>query len=1208
MIQPLSFNVKGMTCTSCEMLIKEELEGVKGVSGIAINHKTGKGSLMYDPASVTGDMIRKAVKNAGYEAILPDMPKTNGNGLSKNTLLFKEAAKETPLKVTIQTKIEAKGKVLQDENNNLVFDGEFDSNSATKVTLPKGIEERSKEYLENVFRSINFSTLLDRTSQSSSQSLPNGKANAISAQAHEDDEEYEEADENKRIQLALSGMHCTSCAHIIERGLRKVEGVKEAHVNFAAEKATVTFDESLAAEDDLIKAVNKSGYKAAVFDADDTEYEAKRRKEEIKMQTFKFVISFLLSLPMLYFMLFDFFTWIPGRTFVLPYIGVVSFLLAAPVQFIIGASFYKGMWSALRMKTFNMDSLIAIGTTVAFVYSAINYFLYVNTTGSLLGLNGEKIPDLYFETAAFLITFVVLGKLLEAKAKGRTSDAIKKLMGLQAKTARVIRNGVAQDISIDEVVAGDVILVRPGEKVPVDGVIIKGSSAVDESMITGESLPVEKNIEDTVIGGTINKTGSYEFKATKVGAETTLAQIIRLVEDAQGSKAPIQAFADRISAWFVPAVILIAILTFVVWYFFLGASLAFALMAFTAVIVIACPCALGLATPTAIMVGTGKGAEHGILVKGGEPLEAANKINAIVFDKTGTLTKGKPEVTDIIPLSGMDEDDLLAIAASLEKQSEHPLAEAIYTYAQDEDIELAEGQNFSAIPGHGVQGDVEGTTYYFGNRKLISDIVGLPVEKLNRKMSRLEEQGKTVMVLASKDEIIGMIGVADTVKETSKEAVDKLKKMGIEVYMITGDNERTARAIASQVGITNVLAEVLPEDKANEVKKLQDAGKKVAMVGDGINDAPALAQADLGIAMGSGTDVAMETGGIVIIKNDLRDVVHALQLSKQTMSKIKQNMFFALFYNVIGIPVAARVFMGLGLVLKPELAGLAMALSSVSVVGNSLLLRNFKPGRRNYISSIAPLIMMILFTALFIQFARFSSNMAKAEGMDTKISQEAMKQASGLLTSGATRINFANGEPKLFVEANSDEVTTLKVKEGTNTLGKDEMIVGYEEAMIMKKEKLIEKPGDILSNFFGVPQMKVVGILEPTGTNLDYFHIINNETFNTVTTGGNVQVVAAPDGSTKLFYFINNNTPEKIANEIKADGINPIYIGGKTYYPVAIGAEEAKMMQKENLFKNEGDTIAPFFGNNIIVSNVLPETKTTLDRMHFVKEGFTISQ
>ncbi|MEK7458770.1 MAG: copper-translocating P-type ATPase, partial [Patescibacteria group bacterium] len=517
--------------------------------------------------------------------------------------------------------------------------------------------------------------------------------------------------------------------------------------------------------------------------------------------------------------------------------------------------------------------------------------------------------------------------------------AIQKLLGLQAKTARVVRDGETVDIPIDHVVKGDIVLVRPGEKVPVDGEIRKGSSAVDESMITGESLPVEKHEGDTVIGGTINKNGSFEFIATRVGGETTLAQIIRLVEDAQGSKAPIQAIADRISAYFVPGVIIIAVLTFVVWFFFLNAPLSFALMAFTAVIVIACPCALGLATPTAIMVGTGKGAEYGILVKGGEPLEQACKVNVIVFDKTGTLTKGKPEVTDIISLSDLDEDTVLELSASLEKQSEHPLAEAIYSYAQEEELSITDAQNFTAIPGHGIQGDIDGTTYYMGNRKLISDVVGLPVERLNRKMSRLEEQGKTVMILATKKKVLGLVGVADTVKETSKEAVEKLLKMGIGVYMITGDNTRTAQAIASQVGITNVLAEVLPQDKANEVKKLQETGKKVAMVGDGINDAPALAQADLGIAMGSGTDVAMETGGIVIIKNDLRDVVHAISLSKATMSKIKQNMFFALFYNVAGIPIAARVFAGIGLVLKPELAGLAMALSSISVVGNSLLLR-----------------------------------------------------------------------------------------------------------------------------------------------------------------------------------------------------------------------------------------------------------------------------
>jgi len=781
----------------------------------------------------------------------------------------------------------------------------------------------------------------------------------------------------KRVSLSLSGMHCTSCALIIEKSLNKVAGVKEAHVNFAAEKASIVFDETSVKPGALIEAVKNTGYLATVLDEKDTEFESKKRKQEIKDLFNKFTISFLFSLPMIYFMLFDFFPWFPGTKLLLPYVGIVSFILSTPVQFIMGRGFYRGMWSALRMKTFNMDSLIAIGTSVAYFYSVINYIFYYLSTKSLIGLGGEKIPELYFETAAFLITFVILGKWLEAQAKGRTSDAIKKLMGLQAKTARVLRNGQTLDIPIDQVVHDDIILVRPGEKVPVDGIIVKGSSAVDESMITGESLPVEKQVNDTVVGGTMNKVGSFEFKATRVGSETTLSQIIRLVEEAQGSKAPIQDFADKISAYFVPAVIGIAIITFIIWYFVLGATLSFALMAFTAVIVIACPCALGLATPTAIMVGTGKGAEYGMLIKGGEPLEAACKINTIVFDKTGTLTKGKPEVTNVIPFKEMDEDEVLAVAASLEKQSEHPLAEAIYTYADEEGLALSLVEGFKAVPGHGVRGLINGVEYYFGNRKLMSDIVGLSTEKIHRKMSRLEEQGKTVMILANKTDILGLIGVADTVKETSKEAVEKLKKLGIEVYMITGDNERTAKAIASQVGITNVLAEVLPEDKAKNVKKLQDEGKRVAMVGDGINDAPALAQANLGVAMGSGTDVAMEAGGIVIIKNDLRDVANAIDLSKTTMNKIKQNMFFALFYNVMGIPVAARLFAGIGLVLKPELAGLAMALSSISVVTNSLLLRGYKPGKKNYLSAIAPVVMILLFSFMFFEFARLSSGMMK---------------------------------------------------------------------------------------------------------------------------------------------------------------------------------------------------------------------------------------
>lgn len=788
--------------------------------------------------------------------------------------------------------------------------------------------------------------------------------------------------EDRQVALAITGMHCASCAKLIEKKLQKVSGVKEANVNFAAEKARILFNGPESKADDLIKAVISAGYKASLASDTNPEEERKKKIKEIKDYRNKFLISLGLSLPMLYFMLLDFFNFLPFKAVISPYIGVISLLLTIPVQFIIGSGFYKGMWSSLKMKTFNMDSLIAIGTSTAFFYSLWQFLDYAIRNGTLIGLNGAKIPELYFETAAYLITFVVLGKWLETKAKGRTSDAIKKLMGLQPKTARILKGNESFDIPIEEVKKGDVVLVRPGEKIPVDGIILKGRSSVDESMLTGESIPVEKNAGDKVIGATINKHGSFEFKATNVGNETALAQIIRLIEEAQGSKAPIQALADKISARFVPTVLALAVFTFVVWYFFLGAGLSFALMAFTSVIVIACPCALGLATPTAIMVGTGKGAEYGVLIKGGEPLESACKIKAVVFDKTGTLTKGQPEVTDIVGVGLSDEDEILGIAASLEKLSEHPLAESIVKYAEEEKVSFKDASGFKAIPGHGVEGKVSAQKFYFGNRKLITDIVGLDIAPIEKRLGKLENEGKTAMILSSEKEVMGLIAVADTLKENTIEAVNSLQKKGIQVFMITGDNRRTAEAIAKQIGITNVLAEVLPEDKANEVKKLQGTGIKVAMVGDGINDAPALAQADLGIAMGGGTDVAMETGGIVIIKNDLRDVLTAISLSRETMGKIKQNMFFALFYNVIGIPIAARVFTGLGLVLRPELAGLAMAFSSISVVSNSLLLKYFKPNKKNYLSLVAPIILAVLFTFIFIEFGKISSNMASVEKME----------------------------------------------------------------------------------------------------------------------------------------------------------------------------------------------------------------------------------
>lgn len=1193
-MKKVSFSVSGMHCTSCELIIKDELSELKGASDITINHKSGKGSITITDETTTNDVL-SAITKAGYKGII-DVSSEETPINDSIEVIKKEAKSNDPMRVQFQSHSTADGEVHEDETGKLSFQGKVDNKKSVEVVIPKGKEAEAGDYIQKFVKSQNFIHLFDgvqkQSEPSQTKQITSTPVSSAAPQAQ------------KRVQLSLSGMHCSSCALIIEKSLKKVPGVKEANVNFSAEKALITYDESAVKKELFIDAVKNTGYSATFIDDKDPSFEANKRKREISSLFSKFAISLVLSLPMIYFMLFDFFSWIPGRAFFLPFVGIISLFLTTPVQFIMGRGFYKGMWAALRMKTFNMDSLIAIGTSVAYFYSLINYVVYYLGTKSLTGIGGEKIPELYFETAAFLITFVILGKWLEAQAKGRTSDAIKKLMGLQAKTARVIRNGQTLDIAIDQVVHNDIVMVRPGEKVPVDGVIVKGSSAVDESMITGESLPVEKQVKDTVVGGTINKTGSFEFQATRVGSETTLSQIIRLVEEAQGSKAPIQDFADKISAYFVPAVISIAILTFVIWYFALGSTLSFALMAFTAVIVIACPCALGLATPTAIMVGTGKGAEYGMLIKGGEPLEAACKINTIVFDKTGTLTKGKPEVTDTLSLKELDEDEVLSIAASLEKQSEHPLAEAIYTYAGDEGLDLNVVEGFKAIPGHGVQGNLNNDAYYFGNRKLIKDIVGLPIERIDRKMSRLEEQGKTVMILANKTDILGLIGVADTVKETSKEAVEKLKKLGIEVYMITGDNERTAKAIALQVGIINVLAEVLPEDKAKNVKRLQDMGKKVAMVGDGINDAPALAQADLGIAMGSGTDVAMEAGGIVIIKNDLRDVANAIDLSKTTMNKIKQNMFFALFYNVMGIPVAARVFAGLGIILKPELAGLAMALSSISVVTNSLLLRGYKPGKKNYLSAIAPFVMIILFSFMFFEFAKFSSGMtADGKKMNVQLSIESKKYISALFDKGQTKINFAEGNPKLFLEATAIDGKLLKVQNGTAALGRNEMIVGYEEAMMMIKEKLIQKPGDTLKDFFGVPSMKVVGILEPTGTVLDTYHLVNPETFQILTNEGVLKTVVEDDGGIELFYIISAQVPEKFVKNIELGSLYPIFIGKNRYIPMYFGSEEATMMIKKREFQKEGDVLREL-GNDIIVAGILPKTGTALDSMHFVGVDF----
>ncbi|MDP3057597.1 MAG: heavy metal translocating P-type ATPase [bacterium] len=979
MEKTIKVQIEGMHCGSCEKIIEMELLDLRGVISAKIDSTAKIGEVAVEEGKVSEEMIVNAIVRAGYKATVVRDPAADSGKVidgEKGSIVIekKTVGKDSPIKIKLESSVVADGEFSQADGNPK-FKGRINHLKRGEFEIPEGRKDVEKT-IQDIFNASKINQILGAFSGDASDNA--GAPSSVFKAKGNIKENVAIAGKtgDEQTSLVVGGMHCASCANIIERSLQKVPGVKEANVNFAAEKARVIFDSSKTNASALIAAVNAAGYKASLSDNSNPEEERKRKEQENLDYRNRFFSALILSLPMLYFMLFDFFSFLPGREVLMPYIGIVSLFLTIPVQFVIGAGFYRGMWSSLRMKTFNMDSLIAIGTSTAFFYSLWQFWNYASANNSWIGINGEKIPELYFETAAFLITFVILGKWLETKAKGRTSEAIRKLMGLQSKTARVMRGAQAVDIPIEQVVKGDIVVVRPGEKIPVDGVLTKGSSSIDESMITGESIPVEKNIGDKIIGATINKHGSFEFEATKVGNETALAQIIRLIEDAQGSKAPIQAMADKISAWFVPTVLVLAALTFIGWFFFLSASLSFSLMAFTSVIVIACPCALGLATPTAIMVGVGKGAEHGVLIKGGEPLEAANKIQAIVFDKTGTLTNGKPEVTDIVSLGAMDEDEIISIAGGLEKLSEHPLAEAIIKYAEEEAIDLPEVANFKAIPGHGVEGVAGGKKYFLGNRRSITENLGLGLERAERKVQRLEEAGKTVMLLADEKQILGLVAVADTLKSSSLEAVQRLQKRGIEVYMITGDNRRTAEAIARQVGITNVLAEVLPEDKANEVKKLQEKSLKVAMVGDGINDAPALAQADLGIAMGGGTDVAMETGGIVIIRNDLRDVLTAFDLSRETMAKIKQNMFFALFYNVIGIPIAARVFVDLGLVLRPELAGLAMAFSSISVVSNSLLLKYFKPNQKNYISILAPYILIIIFTLMFIEFGRISSNMS----------------------------------------------------------------------------------------------------------------------------------------------------------------------------------------------------------------------------------------
>ncbi|WP_091186254.1 heavy metal translocating P-type ATPase [Paenibacillus catalpae] len=730
------------------------------------------------------------------------------------------------------------------------------------------------------------------------------------------------------VDFDIGGMTCAACAARIEKGLNKMAGVTNATVNLALETARVEYLPAEVSTLDIMKKVEKIGYTAKV--KQEQQGTEDHRKKEIKAQRKRFLLSAVLSLPLLWAMVghfsFTSWIWVPDL-FMNPWFQL---LLATPVQFIIGRTFYMGAYKALRGGSANMDVLVALGTSAAYFYSLYLTIDWSNET------HAHHTPAMYYETSAVLITLIVLGKLFEALAKGRSSEAIKSLMGLQAKTALVIREGQEVVIPIDDVAVGDVIIVKPGEKVPVDGIVLEGSSTVDESMLTGESMPISKKKDDFVNGATINKNGMLRIQAERVGKETALAQIIKVVEQAQGLKAPIQRIADVISGTFVPIVVGIAVATFLVWIFIIDPNdFAGALEKAIAILVIACPCALGLATPTSIMAGSGRAAEFGILFKSGEHLESTQKLTTIVLDKTGTVTKGKPELTDVIVASSIPEEEFLAFIASAEKNSEHPLAEAIVTGVRERNIAFLEPEAFEAIPGFGIRSVVSGKEVLIGTRKWMAHNQ-IQVDTAIDQMSVLEELGKTAMLVAIDGHYSGLVAVADTIKDSSKRAVERLKEMGLEVIMITGDNERTAKAIANQVGIEHVLAEVLPEGKAVEIRKLQQAGKKVAMVGDGINDAPALATADVGMAIGTGTDVAMEAADVTLMRGDLNSIPDAILMSQKTMTNIKQNLFWALTYNVIGIPIAAAGF------LAPWLAGAAMAFSSVSVVLNALRLQRVK--------------------------------------------------------------------------------------------------------------------------------------------------------------------------------------------------------------------------------------------------------------------------